>query len=324
MYLRKDIIFDYSHRYPPKIFSIPGYIWDMAHQVRGNTVPARGPKGGAWCFTDFELSDWEEIFEKSEDMTYICFQKEICPRTQKPHYQGYIQWKPKIRKRLSGMKKVHPTAHWEVCRGSDLDNHKYCSKSETSIEGSFQEFGERRTTKGSRGKRSDLDAVKEMIDQGASELEIADAHFGTWCRNYRAFGRYRMLNAKPRKFKTEVIVILGNPGSGKSRKAWDDYPTAYSWTDTKWWDGYENQETVIMDDFKGTMTYTSMLKLLDRYPFKVETKGGFREFNSKRIIITSSVEIEDWYDYDETRRFVSEMTRRIDKVVRIAGGVPPP
>lgn len=279
-----------------------------------------------WCFTDFEMRDWGEIFEKDDRIVYLCYQKEKCPSTGKDHFQGYLQFRKKLRNRLTAMKKIHNTAHWGACKGSDIENYKYCSKNDSAYPDTFEEFGEREErTKG--GTRSDLQEVKKMIDGGASEVEIADAHFGVWCQYHRAFTRYRMLKAERRREKTEVEVYLGEPGSGKSRAAWERYPDAYDWNDNKWWDGYENQEVVIMDDFKGNITYTELLKLMDRYPKRVETKGGFATFNSKKIIITSCVEIEDWYEYDEVRRKVREVERRIDKKERfkvLSGGETPP
>ena len=39
-----------------------------------------------------------------------------------------------------------------------------------------------------------------------------------------------------------------------------------------------------------------MLRLLDRYPCQVETKGGSINFAPKKIIILSNKAPEDWYD----------------------------
>ena len=59
-------------------------------------------------------------------------------------------------------------------------------------------------------------------------------------------------------------------------------------SDTKWWPGYDCHEEVIIDDFRDSWwPITYMLDLLDRYETKVETKGGYRQFVPKKIIITS-------------------------------------
>lgn len=53
-----------------------------------------------------------------------------------PHYQGYIQWKGRGR-RLQGMKALLPRAHFEVAKGSSVQNKSYCTKEEGRVEGPF-------------------------------------------------------------------------------------------------------------------------------------------------------------------------------------------
>lgn len=41
-----------------------------------------------------------------------------------------------------------------------------------------------------------------------------------------------------------------------------------------------------------------MLKIMDRYPYKVQIKGGFEEFTTKYIWITSNVDTDKLYRFD--------------------------
>lgn len=59
----------------------------------------------------------------------------------------------------------------------------------------------------------------------------------------------------------------------------------------KWWDGYNGQAVVIIDDFRyasvadhGGLSY--LLRILDRYDTKIEIKGGVRTFLAEYVIIT--------------------------------------
>ena len=117
-----------------------------------------------------------------------------------------------------------------------------------------------------------------MVAAGSSEREIADALFGTWLRYYRGIERYRRLCAKPRDFQREVLVYWGPSSTGKSRHALELAPDAF-WVarphatgGAVWWDGYEGQENVVIDEFYGWISRDSMQRAIDRYPLQVQTK----------------------------------------------------
>jgi len=62
-----------------------------------------------------------------------------------------------------------------------------------------------------------------------------------------------------------------------------------------WWDGYSGQPVVVIDEFYGWLGYDFLLRLLDRYSFAVETKGGSVSFTSKLVIFTSNKPPSEWY-----------------------------
>jgi len=95
-----------------------------------------------------------------------------------------------------------------------------------------------------------------------------------------------------------VTVFFGLTGTGKSFRARElssiDGATYYK-PHGKWWQRYEGQENVIIDDFYGWIPYDEMLRIMDQYPHQVETKGGYKPFLAKNIYITSNLSPENWY-----------------------------
>lgn len=89
-----------------------------------------------WCFTDFALANWEEVFNRLEGLRYVGIGKETCPETNRVHYQGWLQWSGPIRKRTLLIKLQMPQLHIEACKGSALSNEFYCKK-----DGDFQYWG---------------------------------------------------------------------------------------------------------------------------------------------------------------------------------------
>lgn len=224
----------------------------------------------------------------------MIFQREVCPTTGREHWQGYLELK--ARQRLAGVKQVlgDPAVHLEPRKGSAIEASEYCSKDETRKAGTLpHELGERSTV--TAGARQDLLAVKALLDKGSSELEIADAEFPTWARNFRAIERYKRLQLEVRSWKTDLFIICGATGTGKSRICQETYADAYWKPRGNWWDGYDAHETVIIDDFYGWLPWDLLLRLTDRYPLTVETKGGSVQFVAKTIVITSNKSPGQWY-----------------------------
>nr|QIH00075.1 replication-associated protein [Werosea cyclovirus] len=230
--------------------------------------------------------------------------KEHCPTTGTPHLQGFCNMK--TGRRYNTLKRMlGDRMHIELAKGKDTDNQKYCQK-----EGDYWEHGE--PAPGS-GYRSDLHEVTDMVKKKAPMRDIAEKCSETYVRYWRGIEKLNdILNEPPdRFFKTEVYYYWGAPGVGKSSRALAEAtnvggPIFYKQRD-KWWDGYEYQPNVIIDDFYGWIPYDELLKVCDRYPYRVPIKGGFRKFVSLRIWITSNVPIEQLYKH---RHFYPEAIRR--------------
>ena len=103
------------------------------------------------------------------------------------------------------------------------------------------------------------------------------------------------MNRKQKGYEKKLVLwFYGESGEGKTRLATElaeQFDSTY-WLSNeglKWFDGFENQEFAVIDDFRKSMLadWSYLLRLLDGYSLFVQIKGGFTTWNPKVIIITS-------------------------------------
>lgn len=280
------------------------------------------------CFTYHFPDDNTPLLDPStwDKCTYCIYQLELTPTNNSLHYQGYIEFSaPRTLKQLRELDGIEG-AHFEQRHGTAQEAKAYCEKNdETKIDGPW-EWGQI----SQQGKRTDLEAVFSMARRHATQREIAEAQPATFIRYNRGINAVRTLYAQQRDWPMELHFYIGPSGCGKTRAAHELYPGAYWKTAGKWWDGYDGQEVVVLDEYYGHwMSFSDLLKLTDRYPLNVETKGGMVAFVSKKLIFTSNQPIEQWYNAEKTHQGPWEtnpLNRRVKEfgTVHNMGVVHPP
>jgi len=186
--------------------------------------------------------------------------------------------------------------HVELTKSTAAE--QYVWKDDTSITGTRFELG---TIPFRRQIKRDWDSIWESAKTGA--LESIDK--SVLVPYYNAIKRIRQDHLEPIAMERTCHVFWGDTGTGKSRRAWgeagmDAYPKDPR---TKFWDGYNGQKHVVMDEFRGAIDIGHLLRWLDRYPVIVEVKGSSTVFKAETIWITSNVDPRSWYDgLDEKTR----------------------
>lgn len=252
-----------------------------------------------WCFTCNNYTESDELLFRGVESRYICIGKEVSA-SGTPHLQGYIYFDNK--RSFRQMKKLHSTAHFEPQKGTNQQAMKYCKE-----DGDYYERGDLPK----QGKRSDLDEVKEIVKTSGKMSEVVEV-----AKSYQSIKMAEQIlkyHECKREWKPLVKWYYGSTGTGKSRSAHTEYPDAFVAMDTaRWWDGYDAHSDIIIDDMRRDFcSFNMLLKYLDRYPMKVETKGGSRQFLAKNIVITCPYHPSELFKGNED---INQLLRRIDEI----------
>lgn len=257
-----------------------------------------------YCFTlnNWKIEDEKKLLNK-EKCKYCIIGKEIGESGTK-HLQGYIEFFSG--KRMNTLKKDYgDNIHWEARKGTAQQAADYCKK-----DGQWKEIGEI----SKQGRRSDLDAVAEDIKNGTKKKDIASKYPVQYIKFHNGIEKLiELTQYKERTTKPTVTWYWGDTGVGKTRAVFDAYDKdeIYVKDSTKWWNGYTQQKVILIDDFNGEWEIRNLLRLLDRYKYTGETKGGYVNIDSMFIYITCDRSPEEIYIDLRIRK---QILRRIDAI----------
>lgn len=297
-------------------------------QTTGNEIPD-GPrqKSRGWCVTvnnydDDAIRGFRNFHDSTAGCKYLIIGKEIG-ESGTPHLQIYLYVEnPRygnVLRQACGSK-----GHWIAAKGTPAQNQTYCSKG-YQLPGQdkvtdFMEYGELPK----QGKRNDLETLgKRICTEGATmDTLVTGGEYdvlATYLRYERAASRLVQHVAPERDPAVIPTVhwIWGSTGTGKSKWAWENYPKAYRVPTCGggWWDGYYGQDTVVLDDYRANaFSFSQLLKIIDRYPMRVQNKGGFVNLAATTFIFTTTNKPEECYA--KSAEDVAQLMRRITKVER--------
>lgn len=266
-------------------------------------------KSRAWCFTKhYTLPfDFDGFQNRLKECVYGMYGEEVCPQTGSLHLQGWVYVKHPVT--LNTIKQlIDPTAHFEKCMGSPVQNETYCRKARGAV-----------WTHGlipKQGKRNDVGEVKEIINQGGNMRDVVEEtnSLPAW----KAGEVYIKYTEGPdRTGDLNVVWVWGKSGAGKSHMAREMLPDAYWKPPGKWWDGYDGHPNVIVDDYRADhFPFSVLLNYLDKYPCRIENKGGSRWLKACKFVITSPYHPRDYVPVGEDP---TQLLRRIKEVIECVG-----
>lgn len=266
------------------------------------------PQSARWCFT---VNNWNEDNIKALaclPCKYVAYGKETGANGT-AHLQGYVVFV--ANKRLPAVKKILPTAHWEIAKGDTEQNVAYCSK-----DGDFTEHGERPKTRKQVGQ-SNADRYQDAVSKAkAGLLEEIDGELLT--KYYRTYQQMKKdFMAKPAPLPgTCGLWIYGPTGTGKTHSVCTQHPDRYIKPLNKWWDGYQDEDVVHLDEIApshAAWIAPYLKKWADKWPFDAEMKGSAAQLRPKKIVVTSNYSIDEmgfaWEDLDAIKRRYVEIRK---------------
>lgn len=302
-----------------------------------------------WCFTlngtVAQLCSALRTLHALDEHAYVrlCYQVERGSTDGRLHIQGFVVF-DKL-KRLTQVRKwggtgVGGRSHWEVARGTPEQCETYCAK--VGPGGHAGEEGAAELLEGGwtlgcgpwklgdciveeRGKRTDLMAVAEALVSGAPAEDVM-VQFPScglrYSRHMKDFEFHLMKKRAQEPRQVVVDVYVGKTGCGKSHKAFTENPGCYvvCAPNTKggalWFTGYSGEKVIVLDEFRPSwMTYDYLLRLTDKWPLQIQSKGSACWALWTKVVITSTHHPGTWYDAGEFAG--GELARRITRTVEL-------
>lgn len=278
-----------------------------------------------WVFTLNNPTPAEIESLKTSELSrvrYLTFGEEVG-ESGTFHLQGYLELFSRCR--MSALKShlSIPRVHLEVRRGTQQQAIQYCHKDGKVFE---------RGVKHARAVPAKMPSKNKLLPYFAdvkTSLVTFSSHPECSMGMLKHAKDWISLNESPRSraLPLEVIWLWGSTGVGKTRLAFDwaeslgHVPYVRSGS-AKWFDGYEAHSFVVFDDFRDShFEFSYLLRLLDRYPLRVEVKGGYRQWKPSIVVITAPYPPKETYKsmqsndtgYDKH----GQLLRRINSIFEI-------
>ena len=243
-----------------------------------------------------------------------------------PHFQGYLELEKRMR--TTGVHKMLAPHKMSLlhAKGSKVSNKKYCTKENGRKEGPWI-YGSCEDDVG-QGKRNELNEYAEdVLENDGITDELIERMPGVTMR-YQKHARELVQLKRTRAAKKEALahwkqvwedMEAGREFVGQQQRHLELYfgPTAVGKTTrvkakvagkfnellfemncaTKWWDGYEGEKHVLMDEFQGDRfgSPEDFNRITNKGVVKVEKKGESCDLVADALYFTSNRHPCHWW-----------------------------
>lgn len=295
-------------------------------------MPTKDPQGRKWLLTvnnptekGLDHKAIQEILTQFPSLLYWCLADEKG-ETEHTHIFFALEHPT----RFSTIKRRFPTAHIDRAEGTAAECRAYVQKSgkwaesdkaETSISGTFEEWGELPIER--QGERTDLALLYQMIKDGMSNYEIMEAnpdYLVSLDRVERARQAVREQQYRETFRKLEVTYLWGPTGVGKTRSVMEGqgYSDVYRVTDYAHpFDSYAGEDVLLLDEYGSNFKIRDLLNYLDGYPLTLPARYSNRVACYTKVYIISNICLSKQYtdiQWDSPATFAA-LLRRIHKVI---------
>lgn len=260
----------------------------------------------------------EVFFDIRTPITYHVWEIEHGSTTGTKHIQGYVEFDKKMI--MNTVKKIFWCSwmHLEARRGTAQQAADYCKKEHIYEEhGTLSQqrhidagrFGHLGAQHGYLGAEAGREAERARWE--AIRSDIMALPFDKWAEKYPDIAIKHPNSYKRIKFDSLAVQpkatldgdlhdaniwIWGKAGCGKTSRVYTEFPGAFRKPKNKWWDGYQFEEVVVLDDVvikDGEWMNGFLRQWADRYGFVAEIKGASAHIRPKRFIVTSNFSIDE-------------------------------
>ena len=221
--------------------------------------------------------------------------------------------------------------HVEHAIADDFDNHAYCTKEESHLDGPWyvrSTATDYKKKKGKKGDRTDLDDyAKLVIQEGGINKKVVEEMPGHAMRfgkhgddlinriayqeekeRVKAYWKQQYKNRAEGKEWTgqeqrDCILMFGPTAVGKTTeanmKAYNEFgkeDDVFEKPHNKWWGHYTKEHHVIFDEYKGQQSIDDFKQLTNKGLVGIEGKGTEKIIFAKYLWFTTNCHPSRWWE----------------------------